>query len=955
MTTTNTASIEAALSYIPANDREIWLKIGNALKTELGTDGFVLFNDWSTSAPNYKASDTKAVWQSLQIGKNKLGTVFYYAQQHGFKYDKNIKPQTLDPQQRAERQQQQQAAIEQAAQDKALRYAQIATKAQAIWQDCHYIDNNHPYLQKKAIQAYGLRCYNGDLVISGMACQDCLVIPASDNTGNIHTLQFISPTGEKRFLANGNKQAHYHLIKGNNEQVLVCEGYATGASLHQATGYSVAVAFDASNLLPVSLALQAAYPNVPLVICADNDHEKPKNTGLEAANKAALSVNALVAYPMFTGTGEGLKDFNDLAQVEGLETVKTTITQAQPPKNEKAALPTTESTAPIQHSQTIITEAANETQPLKEPSITQIKTTRKNLPRFELIEKNSQKVDGVYYFGVDKEGEPTPPLWICGALHREAKTRNEYGDDWGILLRWHNADGQAKTWAMPCELLAGSGEDYRRYLLSGGLEIAPSQRAKQLLTSYLQDSDITSRARCVNKTGWADKVYVLPHRTIGAQHSEPVIYQASERLDPYHINGTLADWQHHVSSLCVGNSRLALAVSMAFAAPLLRLMGTEGGGIHLMGGSSTGKSTAQVLACSVMGNPEHYKKSWRATGNGLEGTATAHNDGLLVLDEIGEVQGKELGEIAYMLGNGQGKQRANRHGAARPQMTWLILFLSSGEVDLTRHMAESGKIARTGQEMRLLSVEADSGKGYGLFEHLHQDTPNDTAHAKDAAARFASRITEAAKRYYGSAFVAYLEQLTTKHIDNEFLPSLKAQEKDFMQSHVPMGADGQVQRAAKRFAIIGIAGELATQWGITKWPKGEALQAAATCFKTWLERRGGTESQEVSNLLAQVSAFFESHGEARFSDMDDHSDTPRIVFNRVGFRQTVPTGDSHTRTEYFVLKEAFKEVTKGFDTKWAATVLREVKWLKTDKDRSTFKKYLPELGYNSTYYFLKTQ
>ncbi|MCB1660389.1 MAG: PriCT-2 domain-containing protein, partial [Pseudomonadales bacterium] len=323
MTSHNTALIEAALRYIPANDRDIWLKVGNAIKTELGDNGFSLFDNWSATADNYNSRDTQAVWQSLQVGKNHIGTLFHYAKQYGFTYDNSPQMPVLNPQQQAERQQQQQLAKEKATQEKALQYAQAAQKALSLWQNCAYIDNQHPYLVTKDIKNYGLRVYHGDLAIGGMACQDSLVIPLVDNQGNTHSLQFISPTGEKRFLPKGNKQGHYHVISGDTTRILLCEGYATGASLHQATGCMVVVAFDASNLLAVSQTIRQAFAKSVLIICADNDHTKPKNTGLEAAKKAALEVHGLLAYPDFDQEQSELKDFNDLAQTQGLEAVKT--------------------------------------------------------------------------------------------------------------------------------------------------------------------------------------------------------------------------------------------------------------------------------------------------------------------------------------------------------------------------------------------------------------------------------------------------------------------------------------------------------------------------------------------------------------------------------------------------------------------------------------------------------
>ncbi|MDO8414638.1 MAG: DUF927 domain-containing protein [Agitococcus sp.] len=939
MTIDNTELVRSALTFIPANDRELWLKIGNALKTELGDTGFSVWTDWSETADTYQMSDAKAVWQSLQIGKNKLGSVFYYAKKHGFTYDKNHKPQLISPQQRAEREQQQQADISQAEQEKALRYERTAFTAQGLWQGCHYINDSHPYLQNKGVKAFNLRCYSGDLVISGMACQDCLVIPVTDNTGKIYTLQFIRPTGEKRFLPNGNKQGHYYLIAGNSECILVCEGYATGASLHQATGYSVAVAFDASNLLAVSLALRTAYPTTPLIICADNDHEKPKNTGLEAAHKAALAVNGVVSYPIFTGTGEGLKDFNDLARTEGLTTVNTTIEQARPPEKEKTVLPTTESTA-------LRIDAPSIAEPATSESVSQtaIDTVNAALEKAATTEATETKgtyfyLDdantvttrrGVYYVGLDKEGNQRNPQHICGVLKILALTRNADHRGHGYLLEWLDRDNHKHRWAMPAEMFKGDGSEVRGYLMSGGLFISPNQSARTLLAQYIQTQHTNDRVLCVEKTGWQehekDLVYVTPDQTYG-KHANTVVYQ-SESHTPhgYKQKGTLEAWRKHIAALCVGNSRLVFSVCTAFAGTLLKLIGDESGGFHLRGDSSLGKSTAQHAACSVWGNRD-YKQSWRATINGLEATAAMYNDGLLVLDEIGQAEAKDIGETVYMLANGQGKSRASKSVMPRKILTWGLLFLSSGEMSLSQHMLSGGRKIRAGQELRLVDIPADTESGNGLLEHLHQFTTG-----KDLV----EHLNQHTLDQYGTAGHAFLMAITPQA--HQLGEQLKTLRQAFMAEIVPDGAGSQVLRVASRFALVAIAGELASQYSITGWSQGEAKQAVKICFEAWLKARGSVANMEKEYLLRQVKAFLEQFGESRFSDLCLKADTTVRTTNRVGYRE--PDSDGIL---FYCLPEAFKEIITGYDTEFAIKVLREAGWLKTGEGKhAQMRKRLPE-------------
>jgi putative DNA primase/helicase len=115
----------------------------------------------------------------------------------------------------------------------------------------------------------------------------------------------------------------------------------------------------------------------------------------------------------------------------------------------------------------------------------------------------------------------------------------------------------------------------------------------------------------------------------------------------FNVRGTLEDWQQNVARFAVGNSRLVLSISMAFAAALIGPCGMESGGVHFVGPSSTGKTTTLVAAGSVWGGGDAgYVQTWRTTSNGLEATAAAHNDALLCLDELAQVSSQEAGTTA---------------------------------------------------------------------------------------------------------------------------------------------------------------------------------------------------------------------------------------------------------------------------------------------------------------------
>jgi putative DNA primase/helicase len=123
----------------------------------------------------------------------------------------------------------------------------------------------------------------------------------------------------------------YHAIGKPNGTLCVCEGYATGASIHEATGYAVAVAFNAGNLGPVARALREKYPKIRLVICADDDQWTKGNPGVTKATEAARAVGAEIAIPRFKNLSEKPTYFNDLARLEERKAVQNAIQNASPP------------------------------------------------------------------------------------------------------------------------------------------------------------------------------------------------------------------------------------------------------------------------------------------------------------------------------------------------------------------------------------------------------------------------------------------------------------------------------------------------------------------------------------------------------------------------------------------------------------------------------------------------
>lgn len=883
--------VELALSAIPPDvERDTWYRIAAAIKHEYGEEGFDLFDSWSRGHDRYVASDSRDTWRSLRpAGGITIGTLFHLAQQHGF--DPRQHPgSTISPEVAEKRRADRQANAEAEEKKRALSRGKAAASSLVVWEKAKPARDDHPYLMRKGLSAIetlreidadklksliGYAPKSGDTKLSGR------VLVARIVTGSIVTsLEFIDEQGVKSALAGGEKSSGYWAAKAlgkSPDRVLIAEGVATAMSAHVATGDVALAALSCGNLKKVAERIRTEHPDAEIVILAD------LGNGEGDATKAALETGSKIAIPDFPPDSADATDFNDLHVIAGAEAVADAIAQAS-------------NVHPEEPPEEIVTASAKEDK----------KEKRSKRSADGCVPAGFTVTDrGVFY-----EEDDGTPHWISSTLHVRALVRDRASENWGRLLEWNDADGHPHVWAMPMEMLRSDGADMRGELARLGLDIAPGSKARNKLIEYVVAAKPKARGRCVTRTGWHNGAFVLPDQTIGQTH-ERVIFQAEAVLRAYSQSGTIEDWKTHVARFCSGNSRLLLAVSAAFASMLLEFSGQESGGLNFVGNSSTGKTTALRAACSVFGGKD-FMQRWRATSNGLEGLASLHNDTLLVLDELAQVDAREAGEIAYMLANGSGKARAGRSGAARTRQTWQLLFLSAGEIGLSQHMQSVGKKAKAGQEVRLVEIPADAGAGLGIFNTLH---------GMKGGSDLSTVINDAAVHYYGTAAIEFLNAVC-RDDRTEISAWLKREVTRFVSANLPPDSSGQAHRVCQRFALIGLAGEYATSAGITGWIEGEALQAAADCVAIWLDGRGGAGNQERDAILSHVKAFFEAHEESRFTDLNDTTDRPTI--NRAGFRRSVDGV-----TEYLVFPEVFKrEVCASTDPKSTAKMLIESGWIK---------------------------
>ena len=330
----NIERARSALSYLDPTNRDVWVRAAMCIRDGFGDAGFEMWDAWGSQCDSHTASSAKSVWKSVKVnGKLKIASLFYDAKAAGWtdstKYKKPTQAE-IDARnaQAAER-------AKQLAAEEAEAHAAAAKRAQLIW-DAAKPCETHPYLERKGVAAHDLRvgCWErmsretGELIT---VHENALLVPIRDRKYNLHSLQAIFPSKQsngrdKDYLAGGAKSGNIHVI-GKPQQregrpvFILAEGYATAASVHEATGHMVLVCFDKSGLMPVAKSLRERVPDAWIVIAADNDTHTEGNPGLTAARKVAAEVSCLVALPP-------PGDFNDLHLSQGLEVVAELIQAA---------------------------------------------------------------------------------------------------------------------------------------------------------------------------------------------------------------------------------------------------------------------------------------------------------------------------------------------------------------------------------------------------------------------------------------------------------------------------------------------------------------------------------------------------------------------------------------------------------------------------------------------------
>jgi len=509
-----------------------------------------------------------------------------------------------------------------------------------------------------------------------------------------------------------------------------------------------------------------------------------------------------------------------------------------------------------------------------------------------------QKADGGEQVAFD--------IQFAGPIVRTARTIGAGGNDSGIQIKFTTQGGRQREWTMPRALLFG--EPAALFGTLADMDLFIRNKASDHLIGFLkQHSGSLPEVECATKLGWHGGAYILPDTVLGCSPGSIVFQTEHPEAARFHkTGGTLDGWKDGVGRYASSNKHLIHAISAAFAGPLLRPLGREGGGFHYVGPSSIGKTTALHAAVSVWGQPvdaggQGALRSWNSTANGMEGAAVLSNDGLLAMDEIGQCDPKQIGQMVYSVSNGLGKQRAARTGGAKSVASWLTMMLSTGELSIEQAMATAGQVMHAGQEVRIISTPILAA--HGLFDNLHEFALVDNT--MQAARNLSEAIKAECAANHGHAGREFVAKLIESKVD------LGARLAAIMPTFQFEGGSALAGRAGTRFAITALAGELAVEFGIVPWAAGTATAASVALFKQWGEACGIVESEERKTIEA-FRAYIGKHGGNRFEPVGNTAGA-RAIVERDGWCESpisdfVDEVNALAATRYLFLPAAFNKV-----------------------------------------------
>jgi putative DNA primase/helicase len=517
------------------------------------------------------------------------------------------------------------------------------------------------------------------------------------------------------------------------------------------------------------------------------------------------------------------------------------------------------------------------------------------------------------------------------SLIRESKTGN-----FSMLLEWKDFDGCLRERAFSFSLLHDQSGTLLKTLSNLGLQVSP--RKSQDLREFLNGSAelCEFRALATEQLGWIDSkdalgrlLYINSQTLIGTppENLPEIIFKPRGNIiiPSVEANGSLASWRTQVAEPCGDHPTLIFSLCVAFAAPLLKHINIDNFGVNLYGLSSRGKTTAAQVAASVYGcgadpadTPQKSTiQRWNSTGNAFEAIGDAHNDSLLILDELHTCSTKDFASIIYNLFGGRGKQRLTREADAVEPRSWRCIVLSTGEISAKAKVESTGHASLAGQRNRLLDLNISD---LGIFRTGTISQSN-----------LARQLKKAASENFGIAGPTFIKAITEKFKSESSLESvLEFRLNQLIDNQEQRDLLPEQQRSFTRFAVIELAGILAAELSVLPFTKENIHEGVRQMRQNWLCDEANLPDQVRGAIALQG---FLLQNQSRFIETDSFSKIlPREIAGYI------------TGSKVMFSRNAFLEAISGLNEQLILSFLRGTGFLECEPKRFYKKVTISEYG-----------
>ena len=557
--------------------------------------------------------------------------------------------------------------------ERARKREAVALASDERWDASVAAPHDHPYLLRKQVRSYGLR-------VDG----EVLLVPMRNEHRAIRSMQTIAADGAKRFASGGQTTGLCYSIKGDGTRpdvVCVCEGYATAASVREATGLSVLAAFTCGNLKPIVATLRARLPSATIVICADDDAHSRGNAGLSKAREAAEAHQCLVVWPEFgPARPDGATDFNDLHVHVSLEEVARQVWRVleRPLEEERAMVDA----------------------PMPDYAVTEFGD---GVPQGYRVEH------GCLLAAVDGKDGATEWQRVCyPALQLRGRSADIESGARFLILAWGEGGAQHVTEVRQERALQA------RYLpdLSASGAVVTSSNARAVVNYLDRCLELHERAGVpmeylCSSTGWYQDAscFVRGYEAAHVAPDRPMDLRAPRLggtvegaqvsiLEGVRTRGTIDAWRACVQPLVTANPRIAIALAASAASPFLGIFAgvAEPFCLDIAAETSSGKTTTLALCASLWGSTGMFQK-WNDSLTAQERLAGCMRGLPVLRDESQLADPLLVGRSVYDITTKVGRSRGTIAGM-QERVTFESILISTGETPVANMVEAAGHVAR---------------------------------------------------------------------------------------------------------------------------------------------------------------------------------------------------------------------------------------------------------------------